>query len=111
MITFENLTFKNQKTYYSTKIPRYDERTYTYALAETVCYKNCVLEGGVAVYTNATFENCEFIANADSGFALVLSEERITAGDYTCVLTDCGITAETIKTVGRDYEIIQTKTE
>ena len=116
-IIFENLTFKNQKTYYNNNSSNqvYDERTYTYAFAENVSYTGCTFEGGVAVYGNAQFQSCAFTTREDDGnpytneaFCLILSKDNVTlSGDYTCVLTDCMIDASSIEANERAYEIRQ----
>ena len=111
-IRFENLTIKNQKTYYNSNIPRYDERSYTYAYAENVFFTDCTFEGGVVVYANATFDSCSF---GPTGVCLVLSDENSQANSHSCILINCKfpteVPAASIEENSRFYEVRQKTTD
>ena len=111
-IRFENLTIKNQKTYYNSNIPIYDERSYTYAYAENVFFTDCTFEGGVVVYANATFEHCVF---GSTGICLVLSDDNSQPDEHSCILIDCTFPTDKvsvhIERNGRFYETRQKTTE
>ena len=75
-MTFEGITFNNNKTLAadcSTKANR--STSYTYAYADTVRYTNCVFNGGLVVYGNATISSCSFAETDSNRYCLFLDNE------------------------------------
>lgn len=57
-VQFSNLTINNNKTLKDCTTGANRSTSYMYAYSENVTYSNCVLNGGVVAYGNATFDNC-----------------------------------------------------
>ena len=62
---FLNLTINNNKTLKNCTSSANRSTSYTYAYCDNVTYKDCVMNGGVVAYGNATFNNCS-VSESDS---------------------------------------------
>ncbi|MBQ3490182.1 MAG: hypothetical protein IJA86_06305 [Clostridia bacterium] len=113
---FENLIIQNKKSYTTSKVVKVtDDRSYTYAYAETVVFDNCIFIGGVTVYANAEFDGCTFQTKTSTdNLCLILSTEKTTLGDFDCILKDCmfpgDVIADYIETNNRQYTVESTQT-
>ena len=88
-IIFKNVNFVNNKD--ASEVTTGSERftKYIYARAENVIYENCTFNGGVVVYGNATFTNCEFKESSSGKYCLFIDHEYATEGAYAYKMDNC----------------------
>ncbi len=72
---FINIQFINHKTLQDCSTGANRSTSYMYAYTDNVSYADCIFDGGVVVYGNASFERCEFTETHYNRYCLFLDNE------------------------------------
>ena len=89
VMNFTNIKIINNKTLKDCSTGANRSTSYMYAYAANVSYTDCVFDGGVVAYGNASFERCQFTETESNRYCLFLDNEygRSEGKDYDVI--DC----------------------
>jgi len=85
---FANLTINNNKTLQNCTSSANRSTSYMYAYCDNVTYTNCIMNGGVVVYGNATLDGCR-ISESDSNRYCVFLDNQYGGGSRDYTIKDC----------------------
>ena len=96
IMNFADITFINHKTLDGCTTGANRSTSYTYAYADHANYVNCVFDGGVVAYGNASFENCTFSETDSNRYCLFLDNQyggrKNGYGIYNCSFESKAVT-------------------
>lgn len=87
-IHFSDLTVNNNKTLKNCTSSANRSTSYMYAYADNVTYTDCILNGGVAVYGNATLDNCQG-SESDSNMYCVFFDNEYGGRENDYIIRGC----------------------
>lgn len=85
---FLNLTINNNKTLKNCTSSANRSTSYTYAYCDNAIYKDCIMNGGVVVYGNATFNNCS-VNESDSNRYCVFLDNQYGGRENDYTISNC----------------------